>query len=520
MRRETSYNTGFGKKSPMSVEKIQLLHEDYIRLTERFKALWTFNQFLRGVYKTFFSSEPSYDVDFNALYEEVKAVAAQINASQPEAVSPRMRELSERLDAVSRELREVDRKVSPSFVRRFFEKVRPQDEKISFHLLRFYFSQPDVDEDVVDKVDFLATVAAAGQPDPEASSAKPRTAVKKFFDSVTSTSVWPRIESGITPSIVRAFDELASDMSRAHEFEELLSERLLNNVRTMKRRVANGLADPEILTAIACCNMTTRSVFHRLYEKEERRLDEATGRITDLERELSRGGEDKPSEEFRRFRESRIRFDRQATEKNLRAQHILDLKHAIGDVLEKFDISGLEAEDIDEALELVEEVEGEAQETAFWKPYLDRILSAVELYDDGTGPLKIGLTGLAHLKLETWELLAARRTVAAAGEPPSARERTLLRAVALRIKSEDEIAALGQHTGGEAPPELLRAVRGTLACAPELDLRLTEVIEEASIGPAVHDVRTWTRSRFRLLRATADLWLALDAFETSSTAEK
>ena len=47
-------------------------------------------------------------------------------------------------------------------MRRFFEKVQPQDEKIAFHLLRFYFSQPDVDEDVVDKVDFLATVVAAG----------------------------------------------------------------------------------------------------------------------------------------------------------------------------------------------------------------------------------------------------------------------------------------------------------------------------------------------------------------------
>ncbi|MGH3090458.1 MAG: hypothetical protein ACRDSJ_24525, partial [Rubrobacteraceae bacterium] len=158
----------------MSVEKIQLLHEDYIRLTERFKALWTFNQFLRGVYKTFFSSEPAYQVDFNALYDEVKGFSGQINTAQPEALAPRMDELSEKLGAVSRALREVDRKVSPSLVRRFFEKVRPQDEKIAFHLLRFYFSQPDVDEDVVDKVDFLATVAAAGQPDPAAPAAKPR----------------------------------------------------------------------------------------------------------------------------------------------------------------------------------------------------------------------------------------------------------------------------------------------------------------------------------------------------------
>src|ERR1700674_3236781 len=47
----------------------------------------------------------------------------------------------------------------------------------------------------------------------------------------------------------------------------------------MKRRVSHGLSHPEILTAVAWCNLTTRSVFHRLYEKEERRLDDMTGRI-------------------------------------------------------------------------------------------------------------------------------------------------------------------------------------------------------------------------------------------------
>ena len=55
----------------MIVERIQVLHEDYIRATERFKALWTFQQFLRGVYKTFLSGEPEITHDFPALYEEI-----------------------------------------------------------------------------------------------------------------------------------------------------------------------------------------------------------------------------------------------------------------------------------------------------------------------------------------------------------------------------------------------------------------------------------------------------------------
>jgi hypothetical protein len=496
----------------MSVERIQILHEDYIRLTERFKALWTFHQFLRGVYKTFFSTDPGYVLDFNALYDEVRSIAAQINTGAPEAVEHLIRDLYSRLDAVARQLRDVDRKISPSFVRRFFEKVRPQDEKIAFYLLRFYFSQPDVDEDVIDKVDFLATVAAAGRSDPDASATRPRTQIRKLFDSLTTASVWPRLDNAMTPAIVKAFDELGTDVAAAREFEELLTQRLLENVRTMKRRVSTGLAHPEILSAVAWCNLTTRGVFHRLYEKEERRLDDMTGRITDLERELTRGGDDTPPEEFRRFRDSRIRFDRQAMEHNVRAMHVVELKRAIGEVLQKFDISGLEAEDIDDALELVDEIEPEGKDDdSFWKPSLERITAAVELYDDGEGPLRTDITGLAHLKLEPWELAAARRTVAK-DSPPSEVDRILLRAAALRVRAESEAEALRtQQEEKGPPPEMIRTARATLARAPQVDKALLQTVEAVEGDRSDQIVRSWTRTRFRLLRATADLWLCLDA---------
>ncbi|MGH9363923.1 MAG: hypothetical protein ACRD1B_01465 [Thermoanaerobaculia bacterium] len=495
----------------MSVEPIQLLQEDYIRLTERFKALWTFHQFLRGVYKTFFPSEPGYELDFNPLYEEVRGIAADINVALPETTGPRLSRLFEKLDAVSATLRAVDRKVSPSFVRRFFERVRPEDEKIAFYLLRFYFGQPDVDEDVIDKVDFLATVAAAGRSDPSASATRPRSAIKKFFETVTAISVWPRLESGTTPAIVRAFDELAADVDRAREFEELLREHLLANVRTMKRRLGNGLSNAEVLTAVAWCNLTTRSVFQRLYEKEERRLDEATGRITNLERELGRGADTGTEpEEFRRFRESRTLFDLQSKDRNLRAQQVLDLKEAIGGVLEKFDISGLEAGDIEEALELVEESDEDSGDAVFWKPALQHVLAAVELYDDGVGPLRTNLAGLAHLRLEDWELSACRKTVAAGGAPTAGADDILLRAAALRVQAEQETEALRRAAQNPTPPETLKTARATLASAAGVDADLAKQIEHAQASKSPEEARWCTRTRFRLLRATSDLWLMLD----------
>ncbi len=496
----------------MSVERIQILHEDYIRLTERFKASWTFHQFLRGVQKAFFASEPGYVLDFGKLYDDVRAVASAIDTTSPEKVAPRIRELSDRLDAFGRRLREADRHVSPSYVRRFFEKVQPQDEKIAFHLLRFYFSQPDVDEDVIDKVDFLATVAAAGQRAADDESPRPRPDLRKFFESATAASVWPRLDGGTAPTIVRAFDNLASEMARAQEFEDLVTARLLNNVRSLKRQVASGLANPEVLVAVAQCNLRTRSVFHRLYEREERRLDEATDRIGELERELARGGLEAPTaEEFRKFRESRERFERQTREGNVKALQVVELKEAIGDVLGRFELAGLAAEDIDEALGLVEEVESESGEEAFWRPYLDRILGAVELYDDGSGPLRTGLAGLENLRLEPWELKAARRTVAGGGVPPTERDRTLLKAVALRMKADEETETLRAAAGLPPSPETLRAARATLGRAPMIDALLSAVIDEAEAVSSSEEIRCWTRTRFRLLRSTSDLWLMQDS---------
>ncbi|HEY7369012.1 MAG TPA: hypothetical protein VIB08_02400 [Thermoanaerobaculia bacterium] len=501
----------------MSVEKIQLLHEDYIRLTERFKALWTFHQFLRGVHKAFFSGEPEYEADFNSLYADMRAAAAKIDTSQPETVAPRLKEISARLDAIASTLREFDRKLSPSYVRRFFERVRPQDEKIAIHLLRFYFSQPEVDEDVIDKVDFLATVAATGVSDPEATTAKPRPAVRRIFESLGSTSVWPRVENAMAPGIARAFDELARDMQKAREFEDLLAQQLLDNVRTMKRRVASGLSHPEILAAVAHCNLTTRSIFHTLWEREERKLDEATGRIAELERELTRGGSEGHSpDEFRRFRELRLQYDRQTSERVLRARQVLELKGAITDVLEKFDISGLEARDIDQALELVEEADAEGSEEEFWREVSARILAPVEHYDDGSGALKTDLPGLAHLSLEPAELHAARRAVREGGVPPLAWHRVLLRAAGLRGKAEEELDLLrAARAAREGIGSAVRAARATLARAPGLDADLAALIEESEAANPEHDLRSWTRSRFRLLKATSELWLELDRSEES-----
>src|SRR5262249_56867809 len=83
--------------------------------------------------------------------------------------------------------------------RRYFEKVRPSDGRIPFYLLRFYLWRPETDENLLDKVDYLATVVAAGTPDPASPGTRPREETRKIFDRLLADSSWPQIHAEASP---------------------------------------------------------------------------------------------------------------------------------------------------------------------------------------------------------------------------------------------------------------------------------------------------------------------------------
>jgi hypothetical protein len=241
-------------------------------------------------------------------------------------------------------------------------------------------------------------------------------------------------------------------------------------------------------------------------------LAEATTRIEGLERKLRHGGgEEVLPEELRHFRETRDHFRREALASNLRAHDVVLLKTAIDDVLQKFDLKVLD-EPVDDAngSEPLEGADSETSDESFWSPFIGRILAVIEIEADGRGALQTGTDGLAQLRLESWELQAIRRVVTAGGEPKSDRDRTLLRSVALRLKAEEESELLRTTADGPRSIDLLRRARASIARAPELDGKISHIMGVAHEAGLTRHVRAWTRTRFRLLRAIADLWLMQD----------
>src|SRR6266540_252678 len=281
-----------------------------------------------------------------------------------------LRDLEAKFDAAGSQLRAVDIRLSPSLTRRYFEKVRPTDAKIPFHLLRFYASYPQTDEDLLDKVDYLATVLAAGSPDPAALLQRSRGEIRELFDSVLAGSAWPRVDDDTATEIARAFDEVAAQIASVTGFGSLAEEGWIESLRNFKRQVSRGLAHPEILTAAALCSLAARAAFRRLYEREERILRGATRRIEELEHRSSLG-EMEGSAALRLFEDARRELDRQIAEGSVRWRQLLEAQQAASEALKMLGVPELGA---DEETGTEAEATLGGLEDPFWGPCLRRMI--------------------------------------------------------------------------------------------------------------------------------------------------
>ena len=144
----------------MSVAEIGQLHNRYVRLSDKFKTLWTFHQFVSGVYKNLLEMPLPYQIDFPVAYEPVKQIAELIQSADSAKAIEMMDRSEKALVVMTRQLMEADERVPASVMRRFFEKVRQQDEKIIFQLIKFYLFADSVEGDRRDKLDFLFTKIA------------------------------------------------------------------------------------------------------------------------------------------------------------------------------------------------------------------------------------------------------------------------------------------------------------------------------------------------------------------------
>lgn len=539
------------------------LHGAYTRLSEKFKTYWTFHQFLQGIHKTFFGDAPGYKIDFQALYDQIKGVTGMMTQEPPAVVLDTINRLDLQLDAVYKALSEDDRKISPSHVRRFFEKVRTEDEKLLLSLLRFYFYERYISHDGLDKIDFLMTFVGARR-SLDDGRYLPRFPVElqKLFGAFLSLIRRSEPDPAEVKSLVKALDVLRKDIEGCQRFEELTEKALLENVRTLKHRMGNAFYNVEVLSGILETNLAAKNKFQNLYEEEEHRILESSRQLLELERDLEHDprlkGEAGPiQEELKKFREYKEEFERQNREKGVRHKEVTRLADSIERILTRFEtatgkaaseatVPGAAAPAAGSGFELAEEPAeisadaelpadepgaragagtsspadasagaSEAQSDPLTAEAASKILFSVDMIDDGTGSgqAAYGKT-LARLRLEPWEVRAARGIVRNdLPEDATLRATDLLffDSAALRARIEEEAQRLkGQAlgTGGEVVADhALATAAQCLVRAQELDRRFRQALEELAPTAPPEKLNELNRSRLRLVRAFSGLWL-------------
>ena len=512
----------------MSVAEIGLLHGRYVRLTDRFKAIWTHHQFVSAVFKTFLQQPLPYNVDFQKIYERIRSVMPMINAAQAGEASQALALSELAVERTTTSLLRADDQISASLLRRFFEKLKRQDESIIHFLIKFYLFGGSVDGDRRDKVDFLFT--RIGE-DFVAERAEywSRDSLE-FREKVIALVAAMRLPDAPQEEVVRVIRQiraLREEIQSAEALEELTERSLLENARAFKHALGDLYFQPDVLLAIVELNVATKNKYLRLYHEDEQKIVEDSQKLMEHGDAIERNfGDTNPEliEEIARFRDFKERFDVSRASSNVKHDVITQLKHSMSNILSQLD-RGLATEaDVEELpptffdhAQQVENITSRFGSDPVLQPYLLRIAAAVDIADPSIMPEEVvEFPNVRELRLEAWEIAAYQklfdRRPAEADEDNDELWTLYLRASALRIKVDDEATMLAAAVGAGAPPEpeLMGNAKQSLDCAKALDELFSDLLREAVYYSNPKILHQLYRSRFRLLRGFSGLWLIYD----------
>jgi hypothetical protein len=512
----------------VSVTEIGALHGRWMRLSDRFKALWTYHQFASGVYRNLIREDVPYHFDFHRTYEQIKGVPAKLNASEMSEAAATIAHCESALDRAAKALLAADERVPPSLVRRFFEKLKRHDDNIIHFLIKFYLYSDAVIDDRRDKVDFLFTRigedyhAASG----EFASRDSLEFRERILALVSARQVTDPAQDEVT-HLIRAIRSMRDEILGAVTFDELTERNLLKNARTFKHRIGDLYFHPDVLIAAIELNVTAKNRFLRLYHEEESRI------LDDAEKLLEHGpaiernfGDSNPelAGEMARFRDFKEKFDTTRAQSNVKHDLIAQLKASMSNILAQLDSGVVLQEDVGElprgffdAAQQNENVTDRFGGEEVLLRFLSRIAAAVHPVEPGLTPDELATQpAVRELRLEAWEATSYEKLFER--RKPEAEEDTeelwmlYLRAAALRIKVDEEATILATALAAGVRPdnELLTKAKQSLDTAKELDEQFGDFLHEAVYYSNARFLHQLYRSRFRLLRGFSGLWLIYD----------
>lgn len=491
----------------MSAQDLPSLHRQYVALGGRFKAAWTFHQFLQGLQKFFPSvGIPAYPTELPEIHLALKRASEQLTSNRADEVAAELERASHQLQQTVAILAAADVRVAPPLLRQFFERVKSYDDQILAQMVRFYLGlavEEGLAGDRLDKVDFLLTKLAE-EVDPVSGSVGLRapSRLRPIFEGF-----WSSVDGlNADPSWIEEHkSELASfrrEIAALDEIATVTSSGIVARYREAKRMLGRYLFHPDLVLAMVETNLAFKKKIQQELKAEEVRILEESQRILAAEDAFlgSATGAD-----LSQLRKAFDEVERKQRADNLKLEDLAFLRREVEELRPRLLSPDRESPAPRYGTSQV------SAENELVTPYLAELVAALEEIDPRLGAKETALSReLFHLRLEAREVQAYRRLHVAAEGTDESLERFVLEAAALRqrvLAEATEISGILDESMVTREAPIFEQARRTTELAEEYVQRLGERTDEAMQAGNFGEAQQLGLLRMRLLRDYAGLWL-------------
>jgi hypothetical protein len=515
----------------MSVQELTVLHQRYIDLSDRFRAAWTFHQFLQGLQKIYLQPVTGrYPADFQNVYGLLKDVSHGLNASETGRIRQQLDVVDHQLVALTAALLQEDSKVAPSLLRQFFQRVKNYDEKILTQLLKFYLLAQrggGWPSDQVDKADFLLTKLA--EESPGSLALRDRGRLREIF-----RGLWALVDGQPAPPEELAarraeVERLRGEVAEVEDLEQLTARDLVHRFRRFKHELGALLFEPETLLAVLETNFVVKQKVQQLYSQEERRIFAESQRIFELEREVP--GDVELDRDLAQFRSEIERFERQLQDDDLQLDALANIRRQVQELIPRLTgtakagapraspppsppppaVPVEQAEPFDSGQYATVRAASLAASDELIRDHLQRLVGTLEGTSRATSPKAVTVESeVFSFRLEAREVTAFRRLFGQEPLADGALEQFLLEAAALRVRineEAEEITGILDDTAVTHEAPVFRRARGTGRLADAFVRRFSHAIDQAVLDGNFVEAQALQLLRMRLIRDYSGLWL-------------
>jgi hypothetical protein len=527
-----------------TVQELGAVHRRYADTSHRFRAAWTFHQFLQSLGKSDQQrANDAHSLEFQNLYAELKEISQNLNTAESDRLRGRLDGIDRRLGQLIEDLDEEDNRVAPYYLRQFFRRVKSYDEKILTQLVKFYLyaQQGEIwPTERLDKVDFLLARLSEEEDD---RTGEPRLRdhrrLGEIFHGLWAMLGVPLPEAEFVGDKRREIEGLRQEVMEVEALDQLTDTNLIPRYRQLKHELGNLLFEPALLLAIQETNLVLKSRVQNLYAKEERRIVAEYQRVFELEREVPVDRE--LDQDLMQFRQEIERFEAQLQSQELKLEDLAMIRARVRELLPRLTAAG--GRGAGDAMGTAEPAGAAASAGAGRRPPLTsfadeggymaaagdsaaqspltaqddllgefyrKLVDALRDVDPDLPPERVVvLQEVFPLRIEPREVLAYRRLYGRANCDREL-EQFLLEAAALRMRINEEaqeISGILDETSVTGDSIVFARARWTARTADAYLWRFHHVLDEAVLSGSVTEGRQLQLLRMRLMRDYSGLWL-------------